>query len=101
MAITYRGWGDARSLEVPKFQVLRIIDGRQVKTDPKAAWYDHGCKTFYVGHSKINKNKPKVLEEAKLWVADNLGGPRLFIRNRLGDYVETFVNRKYPIRKTP
>lgn len=74
--------------------------GKQLVTDKGAAWYDRGMKTFTIMHP-IREHKAEALAAAVAWVAATYG-PREFVRNRMGDYVERDVNERFPIpRRTP
>lgn len=78
-----------------RWVVIRIMNGKEVKTDPKAAWYDYHHMTFIVGGRYEKKEQ---LAAAIAWVAEKYG-PREFVRNRMGDYVERDVNEQFPLRK--
>ena len=88
---------EARAVSVARYQVVHLVDGHQRQTDPKAAWYDHGKKTFLVSYP-LREGKPIALAKAIAWVAETYG-VRDFVRNRFGDYVEREVNERFPIPK--
>ena len=71
------------------------MNGREKVTDPKAHWADYGKKFF---SSSGWGERKLVLETAIKW-ANETFGPRDFVRNRMGDYVEREVNEKFPIPK--
>lgn len=77
------------------WRVCRMIDGKEIKTDLKAHWFNYGNKAFVVWHP-IRKNKDKTLAEAFAWVEATFG-KKEFVRNRLGEYVEREVNERFPI----
>ena len=89
----------SRSVMPAHWRVWRLVDGKEVKTDPKAAWYDNGCKTFLLRLGTTHKErKAHALRDAVEWVKDRYG-ERDFVKNRLGDYVEREVNERFPIPK--
>lgn len=96
IALIYHGHDpNPLSCRVPKWAVLRIVNGREVKTDP-GGWYgDNGMKTFTV-HHPLRQHKMPALEGVIAWVREQFG-PRAFTRNRMGDFVEVEVNAKFPI----
>lgn len=55
------------------------------KTDPDAAWYDHGNKTFSDFDIRNHKDDPS-LHEALVWASERYGIKR-WMRNSMGDYV--------------
>lgn len=77
------------------WNVNLMINGVKYKTAPDAPWYDYGCKTFSFSG---RKNAADQLLAAIAW-ANETYGPREFVRNRMGDYVEKEVNEKYPLPK--
>lgn len=90
-----------------KFSVRRYKEGVELKTEPTAPWYDYGAKTFDVNwtHSKDfpregshSQKKLQALAEAIAWVIKKYG-PRVFVKNLVGDFVEKEVNDKFPIPK--
>ena len=84
----------ARHSVIPsRWVVCRYIDGQEVKTDPKAGWYDYGRKTF-----SVHAGKPEGLQVALAWVKEQFKKED-FVRNRSGDYVEREVNTRFPIPK--
>lgn len=95
IAISYQACGDSRSMTVPGWHVWRLKDGKSVATDPKAAWYDYGKKFFSCGNRGSKKTQ---LAIAMTWARETYG-PREFVRNRSGAYVEKEVNEKFPIPK--
>lgn len=98
LAITY-STAEARSCRSAHFSILRLRDGKQMVTDPKAAWYEYECKTFLLDYP-LRAGKPKALAEAVAWIKKKYGSKRgPFVRNRMHDYVEKCVNDKFPIRK--
>lgn len=96
VAITRRA-GNGRACVNPAFQVYRVnAAGKQLMTDPEAAWYDNFCKTFtFIGRPDVKA----ALEAAKAWCAARykLEGP--WVRNRIGDYVTESMNGHYPISR--
>jgi hypothetical protein len=95
IVLYYFGRPDSRSCSGPHWSVGRIKDGKSLETIKNSAWYDHGHKTFYFGYP-IREHKETALQEAISW-ANEKYGPREFVRNRMGDYVEREVNEKFPI----
>ena len=75
------------------WKVYRIRNGKQLATDATADWEDGKSKTFDV-RGRIDKKEK--LQEAIAWAIATYG-PREFVRNRMGDYVEKEVNDKYPL----
>lgn len=97
VAICYQARGDSRSLTSPSFVILRLDkNGRELATDPKAAWYDHGHKFFLV-HGR--DERAAKLAEAKEWVRNQYGEAGPWKRNRMGDYVPQHINDSFPLRK--
>lgn len=82
-----------RSVLSSRWKVHRYVNGVSVKTDSTCPWYDYGDKSFS-GFS----GRKKSYAEAVTWVTENFG-PREFVRNRMGDFVEKEVNEKFPIPK--
>jgi len=80
--------------DLPQWSVHRVRNGREVKTDPKGPWYDHGNMTFSM--ISPSKEKEAVLAQAITW-ANGQFGHRDFVRNKMGDYVERDVNERFPI----
>jgi len=93
-----------RGYHAPSWQVARYIDGNSTVTDPKASWYDYGKKTFSLSRlernagESIGEFRKRILQDAIAW-ANKTFGPREFVKNRVGDYVEREVNEKFPIPK--
>lgn len=77
--------------------VIRVVNGKLVDTDPKAAWYFHGRKAF--GWFAGTKEKANALKTAQAWILKTYGINGPWTRNRLGDYVPTIVNKTFPIPK--
>ena len=71
--------------------------GKQIQTNPKAAWYDYGRQTFpfFSATSKV-----AALADAQAWVCEVLGEGGPWKRNRFGDYVPALIAKAYPLRKT-
>lgn len=84
----------ASKWRLPGWRVVRMKNGRELRTDPKAHWEDRGMKTFNFCAPRLEK-EPK-LREAIAW-AHAQYGRRDFVRNRMGDYVEREVNERFPI----
>lgn len=83
--------------------VSRFKNGRELITDPKAAWYHRGKKAFLGfmnGGKDHHECKAIALAEAEAWIAKTYG-KREFVRNRMGDMVEHEVNEKFPLRPRP
>jgi len=70
-----------------------LKDGREVATDPNAAWYDFKKKAFYVSG---RTDRMTQLADALAWVKEKYGKDD-FVRNRMGDYVEREINTQFPI----
>jgi len=82
-----------------RWVVLGYQDGREFVTDPKAAWFDHGRKTFLPDPSSSKDwrdAKQKAYDEAVAWVKRRYNAVD-FVRNTVGDYVERDVNERFPI----
>jgi hypothetical protein len=94
VAICYRARGtDARLLGVSSFQIMRVVRGKIVATDPGAPWYNHGKKTILVCDSRAD-----ALAEAKRWVAKKYREKGPWKRNRMHDYVPARINDEFPLR---
>jgi hypothetical protein len=79
------GWG-----------VYRVNEhGKQVVTDAHAAWYNHGNKVFHTTRG----DRMAALQAAKDWVANYLGEPGPWVRNRMRDYVPRHINERFPLVK--
>jgi hypothetical protein len=61
------------------------VVGVGFRTDPDAAWYDNGCKTFLADLGEKDRGKA-ALERAKRWAGERygIGGWK---RNGAGDYI--------------
>lgn len=92
-------WQRADKWRCAGWHVYRLVNGRQVKTDRDAAWYDNGQKFFLAWHP-VREGKPKALAEAIEW-ANKTYGVREFVRNKWGEYVEREVNERFPIARQP
>jgi len=88
---------DSRACQPAHYNIIRIKNGRELKTDPGGAWYTYGRKQFLVGHP-LRTHKPAALADAMQWVRRKYGA-RVFVCNRRRDYVEQDVNERYPIHK--
>ena len=104
IAICYYGSTHGRGSRGAHFQVIRYKDGQDIVTNPDAAFYDYGHKTFHVNELGKNRaanfwaRKQQTLAEAVAWVKEKYGKAD-FVRNRSGDFVEREVNEKFPIPK--
>lgn len=78
------------------YAVILIVDGREVKTDPKGAWYAYGRKLFNVD-GPVLQNRTETRQKATAWAREHLGVTEEFIRNRMGDYVPATTNKLYPL----
>lgn len=87
-------WRPRQAVTPACWFVWRLVGGREVPTDPGAAWYNHGHKTFL----PFGVSKQEALEQAKAWVAEQYG-PQEWTRNRMGDYVAKAINQAHPIPK--
>ena len=96
IAVTFHQNG-GRSVLPPWWAVVRILDGKELATDPKASHWMRGCKTFCWANGK--EEKKKALWKALAWVRRTYGRKGL-VRNAMGDFVETEVQAKYPIKRT-
>ena len=95
VAISYRPY-EPRSVLPAAYYVWRLKDGKEVQTDPGASWFDHGHKAFPCATTKAAK--AEALAAAMEW-ATTTYGPRDWVRNRLGDYLDRAVNERFPLRK--
>lgn len=99
IAICYCAQDTGRGGHPAYFSILKINRrGKEVQTNPRAPWYDHGRQTLTVGHP-IAEKKPMVLEAAKAWVSMTYNDIGPWVRNRMGDYVHALVNQQFPIRR--
>lgn len=95
-------WRGTRETYRDGWQVSRVKDGKWLVVDPstvKDTFGLSGSKEFRrdrIGHWR--EQDARALELAIAW-ANAKYGPREFVRNRAGDYVEREVNEKFPIRK--
>jgi|SRR6185503_2193332 len=87
---------NSRDVSVAKWSVFSPF----FKTDPDAAWYDYGCKTFSLrfGGETHHQRKTNALKVAMEWAARY--GVIDWTKNRLGDYVAKDINDNFPIRRT-
>lgn len=93
IAIYYYPPERGRCAKYARWSVSRIVNGIPSMTD-NVGWYNNGCKEFIIRNCRTEKRK--ALEEAIAWTTLTFG-PREFVRNRVGDYVEKEVNDKFPI----
>lgn len=78
------------------WSVYRINkSGQQVVTDPKAAWYEHGMKTF----DWFGKTKAEAMAETQAWIAEEYGEHGPWARNAMRDYVPERINKAFPLPK--
>jgi hypothetical protein len=89
-------WYPASGMHGARWSVTRWKDGVDIKTDPDSAWYHYGHKTFSA--YPVREKKESQLQAAIKWVCETYG-PREFVRNRMGDYLEKEVNDKFPLPK--
>lgn len=59
-----------RSAATPAKWVIKAID---FDTDPKAPWYNYGCKTFYPEHPLTKENKDAAGHKALAWASKQYG----------------------------
>jgi len=91
VAIT-RAYTPSRERRVCGWAVYRVnAAGEKLATDPKAAWYDHGCKTF------LKFGRGDALADAKEWVAETYGEGGPWKRNSWGDYVAAPIAKAFPL----
>lgn len=94
--------GGARTDYVSGYTVYRVgADGREVKTDPGAPWYQYGRKWFAPGDGKFHERQRAAFEAAKKWVAGQGWYSGEWARNRSKAYVPVEINKRFPIRKKP
>ena len=91
----YHGVSRAERTTSNGWSVYRIVNGQQISTDPSAPWYCHGRKTF-VFHSGKH-SKADALAMAQRWVAEQGWYDGQWTRNRMGDYVPSDTNRRFPL----
>lgn len=92
--ITYRRQ-ESRSPFPAGWYVYRLVNGREVATDPENRfWHDRQRKFFSAGRYGGRK---EALVEAINWCRAQIGADTEFVRNRHGDYVEKAVNMQFPI----
>lgn len=73
------------------------------KTDPKAAWYNHGKKVFY-GMGRGVHGRAATLaafNEAVKWVQDTYGYTGPWLGNALQQKVPAIVQKNFPIKRRP
>jgi hypothetical protein len=83
----------------PKVSVMRVSEGKLAKTRSDAPWYDHGMKTFIVDRPLTKENKAAAFAEAQTWVALNFDERGPWKRNRMGDLVPEWIDKRFPIRR--
>jgi len=73
---------------------------RSFQTNPEAAWYDRGCKTFSLTFKGAShkERKDAALKEAMAWVAERYLISE-WAKNQQGDYVDKEINDNFPIEK--
>jgi hypothetical protein len=101
IVIYYRIQETGRASQNAAWQVGRFKDGQKWTTDSKAAWYDYNHKTFNLWRNageSLKDCRARKLNEAINWVSEKYG-PREFVKNQVGDYVEKEVNEKFPLPK--
>lgn len=94
VGIFFRPTSSGRVSTTAAFRVIRIdARGKEIPTDPAAAWYNHGRKTFLAF-----VDKPAALAAAQAWVAAQgwYDGP--WARNRTGDYLPADIHRRFPLQ---
>lgn len=82
------------------WNVTRIVENREIKTDPNGPWYTNGRKQFGEDpRLPWREARKKALEDAIKWVEDTYGEKGPWARNRHGDYVAERINKEFPIKK--
>lgn len=86
---------NSRDVSVAKWSVFSPF----FKTNPSAAWYDYGCKTFSLSFNGAphRERKGAALKAAMEWAARY--GVTEWAKNRQGDYVAKDINDNFPIRR--
>lgn len=101
VAIT-RSYTHGRTVYFYGWAIYRVVNGKQVATNPKAAWYDYGKKVFSAtgaGGDTPAERSRNALEAAKQWVAEQGWYDGEWARNQSRDYVPKDINKRFPLRK--
>jgi hypothetical protein len=87
---------NSRDVSVPKWSVFSPF----FQTNPEAAWYDNGCKTFLLGlkGATHKERKEAALKEAMAWATQRYLISE-WAKNRQGDYVDKEINDNFPLAK--
>ena len=84
----------------PGWSVMRVVGDKIVVTDPDAAWYENFCKHFYFDYNlERSERRWGALKRAQDWVAETYGYEGSWARNRMGDYVPSEIQKRFPIPK--
>jgi hypothetical protein len=95
--IVTRRWRGTREMIRNGWKVYR--PGYNLGTETNRWDPDYGCKLFEEDRKlHWREARKKALEEAMAWVRKRYGIKK-FARNRMGDYVDERVNKKFPLRK--
>ena len=67
----------------------------------KSQWdRDYGCRVFHEeAGATWREQRANALQSAKDWVSVNFG-VSIFVRNRMGDYVDARVNKLFPLERS-
>lgn len=104
VAICYTSM-NGRGLTRQDWTILRIdAKGREVVTDPTAAWWLDGKKAFTLFEARTNgsttlEDKAAALAKALAWIKEQYGIDEPYVRNRMGDMIPKRVNNAFPLRK--
>jgi hypothetical protein len=86
--------------ESPGWHVVRFVNGKEVPTDEKAAWYDRGKKFFgalYDLGKTHHERKASSRADAVMWAERTYGRKLDLVRNGLGELVEREVQELAPL----
>lgn len=89
------GGGVAITKAFSGWHIYRInAAGERLVTDPKAAWYDYGMKSFVAIESDRGQ---AALARAKAWVKEQGLYDGEWKRNRFGDYIPADIAKRFPL----
>jgi len=98
ITLAYNG---VRDQSVYGWAIYRVdAKGKQIVTNPDAAWYEYGEKVFRGKGASFHERQRDALEAAKKWVAEQGWYDGEWKRNRMRDYVPAGVDKRFPIRRS-
>jgi hypothetical protein len=101
VAITV-AYSSGRETYVSGWHVYRLgPDGKQIVTEAKGHFWDHGCKWFSLGMGRpgesFHEKKRRALAEAQAWVREQGWYDGEWKRNAVGDVVPADIQKRFPI----